>query len=104
MKLGDWYAFCDICGRRCLASETTRLSSYTGRGGLIVCKDDIDHIDPGLIPYSIPIEKPTKYARINHTNITNGTPVYDFDGGDFIVISTSQGEYISTSQGDLLIL
>ncbi len=73
-KPGNWVAFCDICGQKCFAHEMIKLDINTGRGGLIVCKYDADVIDYGLIPYSIPIEKPIPWARINHTDISDGTP------------------------------
>ncbi len=76
-KLGDWVVFCDICGGKCYASETVKLSTYTGRGGLIVCKSDADAIDPGLIPYTIPAERPVPWTRINHTDTTNGAAPID---------------------------
>lgn len=72
-KLGDWVVFCDICGQKCYASESSQLEAYTGRGGLIVCPKDIDAIDYGLIPYTIPAEKNVPFTRINHTNTTDGS-------------------------------
>lgn len=104
MRMGSWYVFCDICGKRCLNTETTKLSAYTGRGGLIVCKEDADEIDYGLIPYNPRSGRITSFARINHTDTTNGAEVYDFEGGNFTILSTSQGDYLSTGQGDLIIL
>lgn len=77
MEIGDWYVFCDICGQKCYASETTKLSSATGRGGLIVCKNDIDNIDYGLIPFEIDVEQSVPFTRINHTNTTNAAAPYD---------------------------
>jgi hypothetical protein len=72
-RLGDWVVFCDICGQKCYASETSKLSTYTGRGGLIVCKNDKDKIDYGLVPYNVPAEKNIPWTRINHTNTSNGS-------------------------------
>lgn len=73
--VGDRYVFCMICGQRCLASEATRLSADTGRGGLIVCPNDVDSIDYSVRSYHIPVEKAVPFTRINHTNLTNGTAV-----------------------------
>ncbi len=74
-RIGDWIAFCDICGQKCYASETTLLSTATGRGGLIVCKHDVDKTDYGLIPYTPSREQNIPWARINHTNVSNGADV-----------------------------
>lgn len=76
-RRGDWVLYCDICGQKCFASESVRLHQYTGRGGLIVCKNDRDAIDPGLIPYTIDAERPIPYTRTNHQNVTNGSAVVD---------------------------
>lgn len=76
-RKGDWAVYCDICGQECYASETTKLSVYTGRGGLIVCKNDADKIDPSLLPYKIPTEKNVPWTRINHTDTTNGSEPID---------------------------
>lgn len=73
----DYYVFCDICGKRCNASEATRLSKYTGRGGLLVCPEDVDKIDYGLIPYKTSSEKSIPYANPNHTNASNATTPID---------------------------
>jgi len=77
-KLGR-YVFCDICGQAVYADQATKLKAETGRGGLIVCRFDIDVIDHGLIPYVPTTEQPVKWARINHTNTTNGTAVLDYE-------------------------
>lgn len=78
-RLGDWVLYCDICGQKCYASESFRLSEFTGRGGLIVCKHDKDKIDKGLIPYSAPKEKSIPYTRINLQVASNGAAVIDAD-------------------------
>lgn len=73
------YLFCDICGQPCYVSKSTKLEPATGRGGLIVCPNDADKIDPGLIPYNIDVEKPVKFVRINHQNVTNSTEPLDVE-------------------------
>lgn len=78
-RRGEWVAFCDICGQKCYSSEMTKLSNYTGRGGLIVCKNDVDKIDYGLVPYKVPSEQPIPWARVNHTNTTNGAAVINYE-------------------------
>lgn len=78
-RLGDWYVFCDICGQKCYASESGHLDAYTGRGGLIVCPNDVDKIDFGLIPYIVRAETSIPFARINHTDTTNGTAVENLE-------------------------
>ena len=72
-KKGNWYVFCDICGQRCYASEATKLSTSTGRGGLIVCPNDVDATDYGLIPYTPSTEKNIPWARPGDTDTTDGT-------------------------------
>lgn len=72
-RLGDWVIFCDICGQKCYASEASRLEANTGRGGLIVCPNDIDKIDYGLIPYKVPVERNVPWTRVNHTATSNSS-------------------------------
>lgn len=78
-RLGDWMAFCDICGQKYYASEMTKLANNTGRGGLIVCKHDVDSIDYGLSPYRIAVEHGISWARLGDTNTTNGAAVIDYE-------------------------
>ena len=73
------YIFCDICGQACYAYEATKLASSTGRGGLMVCPNDADQIDLGLIPYEIPVEQSVRWVRAGTTNITNAAAPIDFD-------------------------
>lgn len=73
------YIFCDICGQACYAFEAVRLDQYTGRPGLMVCPNDADAVDPGLIAYKVPAEKPVEWTRINHQNQTNGTAVINYE-------------------------
>lgn len=101
-KKGDWFIYCDICGQKCYASEATRLSAATGRGGLIVCPKDVDKIDYGLIPYRAPTERNVPWTRINHTNTDNGSPVFDLEVDTVEQISSYQ--YLETSQGDEQVL
>jgi hypothetical protein len=70
-RLGDWVVFCDICGQKCYASETTKLSTYTGQGNAIVCKYDVDAIDYGLVPFIIPVEKPVPWTRSGDLDVPN---------------------------------
>lgn len=73
------YIFCDICGQACYEWEITKLKPETGRGGLIVCRNDADAIDFGLIPYTPTTERPVTWTRINHTDLTNGATPLDYD-------------------------
>jgi len=97
-RIGDWVVFCDICGQKCYASEASKLSTYTGRGGLIVCPKDADKVDSGLIPYKVTVEKNIPWTRINHTNVENSAPIYDLEAQTVEQISSYL--YISTSQSD----
>ena len=78
-KEGDWYIYCDICGQRSLASNSSKLSTYTGRGGLIACRHDVDKIDYGTVPYRTPAEKNIPWTRINHTSVDNSSPLVDLE-------------------------
>lgn len=71
------YIYCDICGQACYVYEVTKLSAETGRGGLLVCKNDADRIDAGLIPFIPTTEMKVPVSRPNHTNVTNGAEPYD---------------------------
>lgn len=101
-KRGNWYVYCDICGRRYLASETTKLSNYTGRGGLVVCNNDLDKIDYGLIPFTPRPEQNAKIVRVIHTDTTDGSPIFDLELDTVENISSYQ--YLETSQGTQEIL
>ena len=74
-----YYIFCDICGQACYAFEAHRLETATGRPGLMVCPNDHDNIDPGLMAYYIQPEKPVAWTRINHQDVTNGTAPLDYE-------------------------
>ncbi len=73
------YIFCDICGQACYAYEAKRLSIETGRPGLIVCPNDADMSDPGLMAYTVPPEKPVEWTRINHTNVDNSSAPINYE-------------------------
>ena len=73
------YVFCDICGQAVYVKDAKRLTMETGRGGLIVCPNDADSIDFGLVPYVPTTERPVEWTRINHTNVTNSSPPLDYD-------------------------
>lgn len=77
------YIFCDICGQACYLYDVKKLPVQTGRGGLMVCKNDVDKLDFGLVPYKIAEESKIKFTRINHTNVTNGAEPYDTESGVF---------------------
>jgi hypothetical protein len=82
----DHVIYCDICGIPTPFSEAKLLDTYTGRGGLLVCKRDADTIDPGLIPYKINTESIINESSINHyaTNPNNVPNTYTpFDYADF---------------------
>ena len=78
-RRGDWVFFCDICGQKYYGSEAIKLSTYTGRGGLIVCSNDADKIDYGLVPYKIPAQKSIPWARPGTTNVSNGADPIDVE-------------------------
>lgn len=96
----DWYVFCDICGKRCHASETTKLHTDTGRGGLIVCRRDADRADLGLVPKNVRKERPVPFSKRDPNNTSNDYPVYDLESN--IVGDLSHYTYIASSQGDIV--
>ena len=108
IRKGDWYVYCDICGRRCYHSETVKLSNYTGKGGLIVCKQDADSIDPGLIPYNVRAEKNVPEVRINHTSTDSDTLIYNSEteiienAGEYIFLATNLNQILLTEDGTYL--
>jgi hypothetical protein len=73
------YIYCDMCGQACYIWEVTKLSADTGRGGLLVCKNDADKLDFGLVPYIVSSESKVPYARPNHTNVDNASEPYDIE-------------------------
>lgn len=105
-RLGDWIVFCDICGKKCYASETVKLSEYTGKGGLVVCRQDADKVDPGLIPYSVKAEKNIPFTRTNHTNTDNASPLVDLESMAYqwYLASSQDGAIIVSSQDDAWIV
>lgn len=78
-QVGDWTFYCDICGQKGYASESTKLATETGKGGLIVCKHDVDKIDYGLIPFIVKVEQNVPYTRINHTDVSNVNEPLDME-------------------------
>lgn len=62
-KLGDYTIECDICGMKMWASQAVKLPKETGKGGMIVCPNDRDSIDWGLIPYKILPEESPRTVR-----------------------------------------
>ncbi len=73
------YIFCDICGQACYDYNVVRLSSATGRPGLMVCPNDADKGDPGLTPCTVTPERPVRWTRINHQDVTNAAAPLDLD-------------------------
>ena len=94
---GNWYFYCDICGQRKLSSEANKLSTYTGRGNLIVCNRDADRIDQGLIPYKTPTQERVRQVRINHTNTNSTSPFINTE-------TMSYQYYLSASQDNAILM
>lgn len=92
-KVGDWIYFCDFCGMKCWASETTLLDTYTGRGGMRVCPDDVDKIDMGLVPYKCPPEQSIPFSHDTiHTNDPQyfiGKEIPPFNAAEFDPLGTN---------------
>lgn len=105
-RLGDWVVFCDICGKKCYASETVKLSNYTGRDGLRVCLQDADVQDPSLVPFRYKSEKPIPDVRVNHTNTSNAAPLIDTEdmAYQWYLASSQDGAIIMSSQDDAWII
>lgn len=96
-KKGDWYIYCDICGQRTYASKSTKLSTYTGRGGCIVCKHDVDAVDPKLIPYRFGREQNIPWARVGDNDTTDGSPTVDPE-------TMTYNYYLAASQDDAILM
>jgi len=94
------YSYCDICGQAFYEHEGTKLEKETGRGGLIVCPNDRDAIDYGLIPYKVSIERSVSWARVNHLNVTNSAPIYDVERST--VEEIGDYEYLATELDEVL--
>jgi hypothetical protein len=106
VKLGDWYTYCDICGQKCLASSVTKLTTYTGHGGAIVCKHDVDAIDYGLIPFRPRTEKNVPWVRPGDTNTDNAMPLVDYESMtyQYYLADSQDGYIILSSQDDAIII
>ena len=104
-KEGDWFIYCDICGQRSYASESTKLSTYTGKGGLIVCNHDVDRIDYGLLPYRTRKEQSVSFVRPNHTNTTDGTVMVDLESMTipYFLAASQDNVMLLASQDDALL-
>ena len=84
-NLNDWIIHCDICGKPIYHSEATLLPSETGRGGLLVCSNDADMVDYGLVPYDIPNESVPTETRIN-TTIYTADPETRYTAFDYTAV------------------
>lgn len=106
VKSNDWYIYCDICGQRSYASESTKLSQYTGKGGLIVCKHDNDKVDYGMVPYLSRKEQNVDFIRTNHTNTDNAAPLIDLESMtyQYYLTSSQDNVQIVSSQDDAYII
>lgn len=80
-RLSDWIIHCDICGKPTWYSDSVTLEPETGKGGLLVCPDDRDIIDYGLVPYEIPTESQVTTTRIDNTIYTS-TPTTTYEPFD----------------------
>ena len=105
-KKGDWYVYCDICGQRSLASQSTKLSTYTGHGSNVVCRHDVDRVDLGLLPFSPRREKNLPWARTGHTNTDNGSPIVDLESMTYqwYLAASQDNAILMTSQDDAWII
>lgn len=102
---GDWFVYCDICGQRTYASESTKLSMRTGRGGLIACKHDVDATDYGIIPFAPRRERNVSFLRINHTNTESSSPIVDPESMtyQYYLAASQDGAILMASQDDALL-
>lgn len=105
-RLGDWVIKCDICGQKCFASESFKLPTNTGRGGLVVCAKDADKVDYGLVPFTTPVEQNVPWTRVNHLDTSTENLIFDLDVipvesiDTYVFLGISQGEnnILATSQ------
>lgn len=99
-KEGDWFVYCDICGKRTLASKSTKLSTYTGKGNLIVCEHDVDKVDYGLLPFTPRKESNVDFVRINHTDTDNASPLVDLESMTYQYYLSASEAILMASQDD----
>lgn len=106
MIRGDWYAYCDICGQRTYASNTTKLSTHTGKGGLVVCRHDVDKIDQGLNSFVPRVGQNPSVVRPNHTNTDSTTPDIDVEDMTYLyyLAASQDSAILMASQDDALLL
>lgn len=83
-KLKDWngprdhYVYDDLTGWRHFKSEMIKMDIYSGHGGLYAKKDIAYPVHYGLVPYTVPAEKPIQETRTNHTEYTDAVEPYDW--------------------------
>lgn len=105
-RKGDWYIYCDICGQRSLASRSVKLSTYTGKGGCVVCRHDVDKIDYGLVPFTPRKEENVPWARVGHYNTDNASPLVDLETMtyQFYLAASQDNAILMASQDDAWIV
>lgn len=75
LKLGDYPCSCDICGNWTWFSEGKIQHKYTGKGGTFACKNCVDDIHYGLVPYKIKPEKPVPLVRNAQSSVTTAQSI-----------------------------
>ena len=71
IKRGDWYAFCQVCGRRFFGSTL-----HTRWDGLYVCTDDFEPKNPVLSPIIIKdTRNPPRVSTMDLSNTLLATPI-----------------------------
>ena len=84
------------------ASDASKLSTYTGKGGLIVCRHDVDRIDEGLKPFTPRREQNVQQVRVAHTNTDNAAPLIDLEAMAYqwFLASSQDNAILMSSQDD----
>ncbi len=81
-KVGDHVIYCDICGTKEWASQSTIQAQYTGSEGAVVCRDCVDMPVGAFMPFTLPPE-----AR---PQVVTGNPYStDFEAAPTINFNTS---------------
>jgi hypothetical protein len=92
-KKGTYRVYDDLTGWPMLNTEMKVMHLYSGKGNLIAHKDIAYPIDPSLVPWTPPVERPGPYlSRTNHNNTTAAVGELDISTTDPMSISDPENE------------
>ena len=92
-KQGTYKVYDDLTGWPINNTDVKIMHTYSGFGGLGAHKDIAYPIDPGLAPWTPPVEKPgPRFVRTNHNNTTAAVGTLDLNTTDPMSISDPNSE------------